>query len=117
MKRPDYRDIRYELLHELRRKRSLPGTAPLAETVSEFISSYNFENARRRELGKQSHRNVTTVEFAAFVKLLDHHGASAVGALLCAYGSCREPKEDDGALIADSGAAQEDTDNPEADEA
>ena len=74
MKRPDYRDIRYELLHDLRRKRSLPGTAPLAETVSEFISSYNFENARRREMGKHSHRNVTTAEFAAFVRLLDQVG-------------------------------------------
>jgi hypothetical protein len=68
-------------------------------------------------MGKQSHRNVTTAEFAAFVMLLDHYGASTVGALLCAYGSCRDPKEDDAALVVDSGAAQEDADNPEADEA
>lgn len=54
MRRPDYREIRYELLHDLRRKRTLPGIEPLIETVSDFISKYNVENARRREMHKSA---------------------------------------------------------------
>jgi hypothetical protein len=51
------------------------------------------ENARRRELGKPAPRNVTTEEFEALVKLIDVHRASTVGPMLCAYGSCRLPRE------------------------
>ncbi len=92
----DYREIRYDLLPELRRKSSLPGPKPLIEAISEFISMYNVENARRREMGKSAPRNVTTEEFAAFVALVESPlGASTIGAMLCAYGSCREPREDE----------------------
>ena len=93
MKRPDYREIRYDLLPELRRKRSLPGVAPLMEGVADFLASYNAENARRREMGKNAPRNVTTEELSGFARLVEQHGTSLVGALLCAYGSCREPRE------------------------
>jgi hypothetical protein len=95
MKKPDYREIRYDLFHELRRKRSLPGPGPLMEAVADFISKYNAENARRREMGKFAPRNVTTDEFSAFASLVERYGASLVGALLCAYGSCREPRNED----------------------
>lgn len=95
MERTDYREIRYELLHDLRRKRSLPGPSPLIEGVSDFISKYNSENARRRETGRRAPRNVTTQEFAAFIGLVERHGAAVVGALLCAYGSCREPRDEE----------------------
>lgn len=97
MKRPDYREIRYDLLPELRRKRSLPGVAPLMESVADFVASYNAENARRREMGKEAPRNVTTEELSAFARLVERHGTSLVGALLCAYGSCREPREGEAA--------------------
>jgi hypothetical protein len=93
MKGPDYREIRYDLLPELRRKRSLPGVAPLMESVADFVASYNTENARRREMGKEAPRNVTTEELSAFARLVERHGTSLVGALLCAYGSCREPSK------------------------
>jgi hypothetical protein len=95
MKRPDYREIRYDLLPELRRKRSLPGAVPLMETVSDFVASYNAENARRREMKKEAPRNITTVELSAFARLIEEYGPSLVGALLAAYGSCREPREDE----------------------
>jgi hypothetical protein len=97
MGRSDYREIRYDLLHDLRRKRSLPGVTPLVEVVSDFISKYNAENARRREMRKSAPRNITTDEFSAFTALVERYGASTVGALLCAYGSCREPHDEDAA--------------------
>ena len=109
MNRPDYREIRYDLLPEIRRKRSLPGTEPLMEVVSDFVSRYNTENARRREMSKQAPRNLTTGEFAAFAKLVENHGASLVGALLCAYGSCREPGRDDGAQADDDAPSEKQT--------
>jgi hypothetical protein len=92
--RNDYREIRYDLLHDIRRKRSLPNPNALVETVADFVASYNYENARRREMGQRAPRNVTTQEFRAFAALVDNNDRAAlVGALLAAYGSCREPRE------------------------
>jgi len=93
MNRSDYREIRYDLLPELRRKSSLPGNAPLVQAISEFISKYNFENARRLELNKSAPRNVTTEEFSSLVTLIDTHHAATVGPMLCAYGSCRVSRD------------------------
>ncbi len=90
----DYRDIRYDLLPELRRKAKLPGVEPLLETVSDFVASYNAESARRFETGKATGiGRVTTEELECFVALLTSHKPSTVGAMLCAYASCREPRE------------------------
>lgn len=87
----DHREIRYGLLHELRRTRELPGNEPFMTTVAEFISLYNAENARRHELRRPAPRNVTTEELTSFTRLVDEYGASIVGALLCAFGTCRVP--------------------------
>jgi hypothetical protein len=94
MKRPDYREIRYDLLPELRRKRTLPGVGPFLDTVGEFIASYNAESARRLEGNKKTGiRRVATEDFSAFVNLVSaQKDASVVGALLCAYATCREPQ-------------------------
>ncbi len=102
MGRADYREIRYDLLHDLRRKRSLPGVAPLIEGVSDFIFKYNAENARRQEMHRSAPKRVTTEEFSALVALIERYGASVVGALLCAYGSCREPRDEDFAESAEN---------------
>ena len=95
MNRQDYREIRYDLLPELHRKRTLDKAA-FVEALSSFISSYNSENARRREIKKQAPANVTTEQFASVIGLIDEHGASLVGVLLCAYGTCKEPRETEG---------------------
>lgn len=92
MNRSDYREIRYDLIPELRRKSSLPGDHALVQTLAEFISLYNVENARRRELGKSAPRNITTEELEGLVALIDTHHAETVGPMLCAYGSCRVPR-------------------------
>jgi len=95
MNHPDYREIRYDLLPELRRKSSLPGNDPLIQALSDFISKYNVENARRRELRKPAPRNITTDEFSSLVALIETHRAATVGPMLCAYGSCRLSRDRD----------------------
>ena len=90
-----WREVRYELLHDIHRTRKVPGNA-LVECVSEFISRYNYENARRREVMKNiqaAPANVSDEELKSFLALVDCHGASLVGALLAAYGSCKEKWE------------------------
>lgn len=95
MNRPDYREIRYDLIPELRRKSTLPGDNPLVEALSGFISRYNVENARRRELGKPAPRNITTEELSSLIGIIEKHHAPIVGPMLCAYGSCRVSKDNE----------------------
>jgi hypothetical protein len=95
MNRPDYREIRYDLLPELRRKSSLPGNDPLIQALSDFVSKYNVENAPRRELNKPAPRNITTDEFSSLIALIETHRAATVGPMLCAYGSCRLSRDRD----------------------
>jgi hypothetical protein len=91
----DHRDIRYDILPELRRKRSLPGTARFLEAISAFVDSYNAESARRLELNKQSGtKRIETADWEAFVRLFDgQKDAALIGSMLCAYATCREAAE------------------------
>ncbi|MBE0481603.1 MAG: hypothetical protein IBX68_11575 [Dehalococcoidia bacterium] len=88
----EWRKVRYDLLHDLHRTRKLPGNA-FVERVAEFLSQYNYENARRREdTGdfRSAPANVSDDEFKSFVVLVDKFRPATVGALLAAYGSCKE---------------------------
>jgi hypothetical protein len=90
-----WREIRYDLLHDIHRTRKVPGNAFL-ECISEFISRYNYENARQREITKNlkaAPANVSDEELKSFLGLVNQHGASVVGALLAAYGTCKEKWE------------------------
>jgi hypothetical protein len=93
----DHRDIRYDLLPELSRKRSLPGVGRFLESVSDFIASYNRESARRLELGKKTGtKRVSSEEMESFTQLLlERKDASVLGALLCAYATCKVPRDAD----------------------
>jgi hypothetical protein len=90
-KRPDYREIHYDLIPQLKRASALPGNEPLIRELSEFVSSYNIENAKRREHNMFAPPNITTEEFESLIKLIDERRASTVGIMLCAYGACRDP--------------------------
>ena len=93
-----WREIRYDLLHDIHRTRQVPGNA-FIECIGEFISRYNYENARRREITtnpKAAPANVSDEELKSFVALVGEHGASVVGALLAAYGTCKEKWEGEG---------------------
>lgn len=92
-----WREVRYELLHDIHRTRKTPGN-DFIECVSEFISRYNYENARHREETKNmksAPANVSDEEFKSFISLVSRFGAPTVGALLAAYGSCKEKWEED----------------------
>jgi hypothetical protein len=81
----------------------------MVECVTEFISHYNRENARRREQTKNvkaAPANVSDEELRAFVGLIDQHGASLVGALLAAYGTCKEKWEPEETEAPDSSKLQ-----------
>jgi len=104
----DYREIRYDLLPEIRRKRALPKPESLIEALADFVVSYNSENARRREMKKLAPGNVTTDEFQELVGLIEQRGAPLVGALLAAYGSCREPRDSEGPAEDAPGDVQDD---------
>jgi hypothetical protein len=103
-----WREIRYDLLHDLHPTRKVPGHA-MVECVTEFISHYNRENARRQEERKNpkaAPANVSDEQLRAFPTLIDRHGTSLVGALLAAYGSCKEKWEPEEVEVPDSAQAQ-----------
>jgi hypothetical protein len=93
----DHREIRYDLLPELSRKRSLPGVGPFLEAVSDFIATYNKESARRLEQNKRSGiKRISSEDMESFTQLLlEQKNAAVLGAMLCAYATCKAPKEAD----------------------
>jgi hypothetical protein len=93
-KNADHREIQYGTLPELRRKISA-GRDDFMQAVSEFVSTFNAESARRYEQGKSGYR-ISQDDFAAFAQLLDDHpgGWETVGTLLCAMATCKLGKED-----------------------
>jgi len=87
-------DIRYGLGQELKRK-ALYNDEFIA-ALSEFMQSYNAENARVYEkTGKQYRRNILTSDIEDVVRLADKYGATTVGNLLIAFGYARETKEEE----------------------
>jgi len=87
-------DIRYGLGQELKRK-ALYNDEFIA-ALSEFMQSYNAENARVYEkTGKQYRKNILTTDVEDVVRLVDRYGATTVGNLLIAFGYAREPREEE----------------------
>ncbi len=87
-------DIRYGLGQELKRK-ALYNDEFIA-ALSEFMQSYNAENARVYEkTGKQYRKNILTSDVEDIVRLVDKYGAPTVGNLLIAFGYAREPREEE----------------------
>lgn len=117
----NHREIRYDVLPELHRKRQLPGKASFLEAVTEFVATYNTESARRFELKKDSGTGrVKETDFTAFIELVDaQKDASVIGALLCAYATCKKPQDpkdpgsDEGADGAVDGVEPEETNGQE----
>lgn len=87
-------EVRYGLGQELKRKALY--NDEFITALSEFMQSYNAENARVYEkTGKQYRKNILTSDIEDIVRLVDHYGAGTVGNLLIAFGYAREPKEEE----------------------
>jgi len=112
----DYRDIRYDILPELRRKRTLPTAGPFLEALSDFVAAYNAESAKRLESHKRSGtKRVTTEELQSFISLLDaQKDASVIGAMLCAYATCRDVQEPEVPDLGDDNPTETEEPNAEA---
>lgn len=104
----DYREIRYDILPELKRKRSLPDPDHLVEAITAFVTSFNAESAKRLENTKATGTwRVTTEELASFLGLFDDpkNKGSVIGAMLSAYATCREIKDPEESTETDQDAA------------
>lgn len=86
-------DIRYGLGQELRRKALY--NHEFVAALSEFMQSYNAENARVYEKQKVQYRkNILTSDIEDIVRLVDKYGAATVGNLLIAFGYARDPRDE-----------------------
>ncbi len=90
-------EIEYGLFQDFKRKASFPDQ--FIGALSEFVNSYNAQNARREEQlkGKGGRRRprLTVSELDSVVELIDKHGSEPVAMLLIAYGSARDPRAPD----------------------
>ena len=66
------------------------------DAISEFIASYNAESASRLEQNKKiGIKRVSDSDFAEFLSLVARdRSPSMLGALLCAYATCKAPQRD-----------------------
>jgi hypothetical protein len=89
-------EIKYGLFQELKRKAKF--REELLTVISEFISEFNYENARREEQLKDKpgrrRKRVSMEDMEQFADLLDKYSekkhTEAIGMLLIAFASCKE---------------------------
>ncbi len=90
-------EIEYGLFQDFKRKARFPDQ--FIGALSEFVNTYDAQNARREEQlkGKAGRRRsrLSVAELDSVVELIDHHGSEIVAMLLIAYGSARDPKAPD----------------------
>jgi hypothetical protein len=87
-------DVRYGLGQDL--VRHSVDKQKFAAKLSEFVQSYNAENARVYERRKeQRRRNIEVSELDDVFRLIDAYGPGLVARLLVAYGYARDPREPD----------------------
>ncbi|MGF1472619.1 MAG: hypothetical protein ACFB50_12895 [Rubrobacteraceae bacterium] len=103
-------EIEYGLFQDFKRKARFPDQ--FIGALSEFVNTYNAQNARREEQlrnGPGRRRSRLTVgELDSVVRLLDLHGSDPVAMLLIAYGSARDPRApDEAAEVAQAQDTQE----------
>lgn len=90
-------EIEYGLFQDFKRKARFPDQ--FIGALSEFVNTYDAQNARREEQlkGKAGRRRsrLSVAELDSVVDLIDRHGSETVTMLLIAYGSARDPKAPD----------------------
>jgi hypothetical protein len=85
-------DVRYGLGQDLKRKSQYADD--FIRALSDFMQSYNEENARvyERTKGKSRRKAITTEDIADVVALVDEYGPQTICNLLVAFGYARDPK-------------------------
>ncbi len=90
-------EIEYGLFQDFKRKAGFPDQ--FIGALSEFVNTYDVQNARREEQlkgGRGRRRSRLAVsELDRIVELIDRHGSETVAMLLIAYGSARDPRAPD----------------------
>lgn len=88
-------DVRYGLGQDLKRKSQY--AVDFIRALSDFMQSYNEENARvhERTKGKSRRKAITTEDIADVVALVDEYDPQTICNLLVAFGYARDPKEKD----------------------
>lgn len=96
-------DVRYGLGQDLKRKSQYADD--FIRALSDFMQSYNEENARvyERTKGKSRRKAITTEDIADVVALVDEYGPQTICNLLVAFGYARDPKAKE-EEVADSSA-------------
>jgi hypothetical protein len=85
-------EIRYSLAQDWKRRANYPEQFIVA--LSDFVQSYNAENARHAEQKVGSKRaDITIEDLKQVVALIDKNGSELVGMLLLAFGYARDPKD------------------------
>lgn len=85
-------EIRYGLANELKQHARYP--EKFLDTLSDFVQSYNQENARIYErTHKQYRQDITREDLCQLISLIDDYNAETVCRLLIAFGSSRSARE------------------------
>ncbi len=85
-------EVRYGLADELRRHTRYPDK--FLQVLSDFVQSYNQENARIYEREhRQLRKDVTADDLEQVITLMDEYDATTVAHLLIAFGYARDPKD------------------------
>ena len=112
-------EIHYGLFQDLRQKARFKDQ--VMSLLSDFVSGYNYENARRAEHWAKSGRGpdprrrpqVTQQQLDDLVGLLDRFGPEPVTMPLIAYGSARDARQRDAKGDADLGSDVAEETGPE----
>lgn len=85
-------DVRYGLGQDLKRKSQYADD--FVQALSDFMQSFNEENARvyERTKGKSRRKAITTEDIADVIALVDDYGPQTICNLLVAFGYARDPK-------------------------
>ncbi|KEF37798.1 hypothetical protein M670_02829 [Schinkia azotoformans MEV2011] len=88
--------VHYDLQHML--KQNAPYKEKFITILTDFASTYNSENARVFESSRargndgRTRKNITDIDLASVIQLVDEYGSNIVGNLLVAFGYAKKEK-------------------------
>lgn len=89
--------VHYDLQHKL--KQNAPYKEKFITTLTDFVATFNSENARAFESNKargedsRTRKNITDQDLVSVINLVDEFGSNLVGNLLVAFGYAKKEKD------------------------